>query len=41
VAEETGIKYVFSSHGVRQWWSENPFGFSTEFRQYIGRLTNL
>ena len=40
VAEETGIKYVFSSHGVREWWSENPFGFATEFRQYVENLTN-
>ena len=40
VAEETGIKYVFSSNGVREWWSENPFGFSTEFRRYLEDLTD-
>jgi hypothetical protein len=39
-AEEAGIKYVFSSDGVREWWSENPFGFSMEFRQYLNKLTN-
>lgn len=38
-AEENGIKTVFSSVGVREWWAENPFGFSTEFRNYIERLT--
>jgi hypothetical protein len=37
-AEENGIKTVFSSEGVREWWAENPFGFSPEFRDYVGRL---
>ena len=40
MAEENGIKHVFSSHGVRDWWSDNPFGFSMEFRKYIEKLTN-
>ncbi len=38
MAEENGIKTVFSSVGVREWWADNAFGFSTEFRNYIGRL---
>lgn len=38
-AEENGIKLVFSSAGVREWWAENPFGFSIEFRAYIDKLT--
>jgi len=38
MAEENGIKTVFSSQGVRQWWAQNPFGFSREFRDYIERL---
>ena len=38
-AEENGIKFVFSSPSVRDWWAENPFGFSVEFREYIDRLT--
>jgi hypothetical protein len=38
LAEENGIKTVFSSTGVREWWAENAFGFSTEFRDYIARL---
>lgn len=37
-AEENGIKTVFSSGGVKEWWAENPFGFSPEFRDYVGRL---
>jgi hypothetical protein len=37
-AEENGIKIVFSSEGVREWWDENPFGFSPEFRDYVGGL---
>ena len=39
MAEENGIKTLFASDGARQWWAENPFGFSPEFRQYIDRLT--
>jgi hypothetical protein len=38
-AEENGIKTVFSSQGVREWWAGNPFGFSPEFRDYVERLT--
>jgi hypothetical protein len=37
-AEENGIKAVFSSEGVKEWWAENPFGFSPDFRDYVGRL---
>ena len=39
LAEEKGIKTVFLSAGVREWWAENPFGFSTDFRNYIKELT--
>ena len=38
VAEENGIRAVFSSESARAWWAENPFGFSSEFRDYVGRL---
>jgi hypothetical protein len=38
LAEENGIKFVFSSPSVREWWAENPFGFSIEFRAYIDGL---
>jgi hypothetical protein len=38
-AEENGIKFALSSVSVREWWAENPFGFSTEFRDYIASLT--
>ena len=34
-AEESGIKFIFQSDGVKEWWEENPFGFSPEFRGYI------
>jgi hypothetical protein len=40
-AEETGIKNVFASEGVKEWWAENPFGFSPEFREYVGRLIKV
>ena len=39
VAEEDGIKTVFSSDGVREWWAENPCGFSPKFRGYVEKLT--
>src|SRR5262249_36492331 len=38
LAEENGIKFVFSSPSVRESWAENPFGFSIEFRAYIDGL---
>ena len=37
-AEENGIRTIFSSEGVKEWWAENPFGFSPEFRNYVGKL---
>jgi hypothetical protein len=37
-AEEEGIKMVFASPGMREWWAENPFGFCAEFRTYIAKL---
>lgn len=40
IAEESGIKSVFSSPGVEEWWEENPFGFAPEFRRYVERVTN-
>ncbi len=38
IAEENGIKSVFSSASVKAWWGENPFGFSPEFRNYVGKV---
>jgi len=38
MAEENGIKTVFSSESVRDWWVANPFGFSSAFRDYVERL---
>lgn len=40
-AEENGIKIIFRSEGVKLWWDENPFGFSTAFRTYIDTLVDL
>jgi hypothetical protein len=37
-AEENGIRTIFSSEGVKEWWAENPFGFSPGFRDYVGKL---
>ena len=41
LAEEDGIKAVFASPGSREWWSENPYGFSKKFRSYIARLSQV
>ncbi len=38
MAEESGIKTVLASHGVKEWWAENPFGFCAEFRAHIDTL---
>jgi hypothetical protein len=40
-AEENGIRRVFSSQSARDWWKENPYGFSTAFRAYIDALVIL
>lgn len=34
-AEEDGIRFVLQSAGAKEWWSENPFGFAPEFRNYL------
>ena len=38
IAEENGIRAVFKSPGVKEWWAENPFGFSPQFRSYVETL---
>ncbi len=38
-AEENGIRQVFASPGVRDWWNDNPFGFSSSFRAYVDAVT--
>jgi hypothetical protein len=37
-AEADGIKTVFLSNGVKEWWAHNPFGFSPKFRRYVEKL---
>jgi hypothetical protein len=34
-AEEKSFAHLFSLPGVRQWWADNPYAFSTEFRSYM------
>jgi hypothetical protein len=38
MAEENGIRQIFSSQSARDWWKDNPFGFSSAFRAYIDGL---
>jgi hypothetical protein len=37
-AEENGIEQVFASQSARDWWKDNPYGYSTAFRTYINDL---
>jgi hypothetical protein len=37
-SEEGGIAFLSSQRGVQEWWSENPYGYSPEFRAYINSL---
>jgi hypothetical protein len=37
-AENDGIRSVFSSASVQEWWAENPFGFSPEFRKHVQKV---
>ncbi|TDI94489.1 MAG: hypothetical protein E2O75_00065 [Chloroflexi bacterium] len=38
VAEERGMALILAAPGGHEWWIENPFGFSSEFREYIEKL---
>lgn len=38
VAEERSLAALFSTPGVREWWSENPYAFGPEFRSYLERF---
>lgn len=37
-AEEPGIAQLIKLPGVREWWDENPYGLSPEFREYMEAL---
>jgi hypothetical protein len=37
-AEADGIRSIFSSASVQDWWTENPFGFSPEFRSHVSAV---
>jgi hypothetical protein len=37
-AEENGIRQVFASQSARDWWRDNPYGYSMAFRTYINDL---
>ncbi|NIP14174.1 MAG: hypothetical protein GWM88_05360 [Pseudomonadales bacterium] len=34
-AEEKGFAHLMKLPGVRDWWDENPYAFSPEFRSYM------
>lgn len=38
MAEESGIRRILETPGVRDWWTENPFGFCPEFRAHVASL---
>jgi len=35
LAEERSLATLLSTAGVREWWAENPYAFSPEFRSYV------
>ena len=35
LAEEKSFAHLFSQPGVSEWWAENPYAFSPEFRSYM------
>ncbi len=37
-AEERSIRAALEMPGIREWWSENPYAFGPDFREYIDRL---
>jgi hypothetical protein len=39
-AEEEGMIIMITAPGGREWWAQNPYGFSPEFRAYVDRLSN-
>jgi hypothetical protein len=38
LAEEKGFTHLFSQPGVSEWWVENPYAFSPEFRSYMEKF---
>lgn len=34
-AEEPGFSYLLGLPGIREWWDQNPYGLSPEFRSYM------
>jgi hypothetical protein len=36
--EERSLKALFANAGVREWWSENPYAYSQEFRVYVDKF---
>ena len=37
-AEEDGLKQLLAAPGIREWWTENPYGFCAAFRGYVATL---
>ena len=35
LAEEKGFAHLMNLQGVFDWWKDNPYAFSTEFRHYM------
>jgi hypothetical protein len=35
LAEEKGFLHLMNSSGVYDWWTDNPYAFTPEFRAYM------
>jgi hypothetical protein len=36
--EERSLRSLFVTAGVREWWEENPYAYSQEFREYVDKF---
>ena len=36
--EERSLRALFVTAGVREWWEENPYAYSPEFRGYVDKF---
>jgi hypothetical protein len=38
VAEERSPLFLLSNQGIWEWWTENPYAYGPEFREYVSRM---
>jgi hypothetical protein len=38
VAEERSLLFLLSNNGIWDWWTENPYAYGPEFREYVAAI---